>query len=368
MHDNMKLFKILLVIAGCCLHGLPAVAAEDPWPLFSNSDHVLHGTVVEIIEGERDRLYRIAIDPGTGSAGPESWWLREPEGEGTEGIGALPGHRGAWLVADYAGGEFPAADATLLPGGLFSIQDPSVLPALQQLLEPDVDPAIPLALLEATDATVRRIAIGWWRVRGPEPDARQFKFISNAFGRETDAATQRSWLELFLQHGWRFEPTGLADLVPHSKDPAVSMLTLQYLKIHGTPRHFARLVSAWPAADSAAKIRLAIAYRDLGIEEASPWLLQGITADDPTLRRHCMESLGISDTAPCRSAIHSLLHSTSDEIRTAALYGLARSRNPWAWQLLDITISNLSGSDPLLPLATALRKHPWKVLSTRGTH
>ena len=130
MHDNMKQFKILLVIAGCCLNGLPAVAAEDPWPLFSHSDHVLHGTVVEIIEGERDRLYRIAIDPGTGSAGPESWWLREPEGEGTEGIGALPGHRGAWLVADYAGGEFPAADATLLPGGLFPIQDPSVLPAV----------------------------------------------------------------------------------------------------------------------------------------------------------------------------------------------------------------------------------------------
>ncbi|MEE2858075.1 MAG: HEAT repeat domain-containing protein [Planctomycetota bacterium] len=368
MNDNKKLTKILLIIACCCLYGLPAPGAEDPWPLFSHSDHILHGTVVEIIEGERDRLYRITIDPGTGTVGQESWWLREPEGEGTEGIGALPGHRGAWLVAYHAGGEFPAADATVLPGGLFSIQDPSVLPALEQLMEPDVDPAIPLTLLGAIDATVRRIAIGWWRVRGPEPDARQFKVISNAFGQEVDTATQRSWLELFLQRGWRFEPTGLADLVPHSKDPAVSMLTLQYLKTHGTPRHFARLVSAWPAANAAAKKRLAVAYRNLGIEEASPWLLQGIASNDPSLRLHCIESLGLSEAAPCRSAIYSLLHSTSDEIRAAALCGLARSRHPGAWQLLDTTISNLAKSDPLLPLATALRKHPWKVLKTRGTH
>ncbi len=366
MLNQYSIFKIMILIVSSQLLGPSLLGAEDPWLLFRRSDQVLHGTVVELLGGERDRLYHITTDRQP-VAGRDSWWLREPEGEGTEGIGALIGQRGAWLVVADVDGEFSTADATVLPGGYLQVKDSSVLQPLQQLLQGKTDPAIALALMEASDEVVRRIAIGWWCTHGPDPDAHQSKLIDSAFGRESAPAVQRSFLELYLQKKWLFAAPGIADLIPHSQDPAVAMLTIEYLKNRGTVRQKARLVTAWPASDLTGKKRLAQAYRILSLEEASPWLLQGVTSEHPSLRWNCIESLASCIQMESRSTLQSLLLSTNDQIRTATMFGLARSRTPGAWQLLRETIDQLDTTDPLLPLATQLRKHPWKVLKSRGS-
>ncbi|MDE0959542.1 MAG: HEAT repeat domain-containing protein [Planctomycetota bacterium] len=363
--QNSK-YKIMLLLIGSHLLGLPLLGAEDPWLLFRRCDQVLHGTVVELIGGERDRLYHITTDDQR-NASRQSWWLREPEGEGAEGIGALTGQRGMWMVVAEVEGEFSTADATVLPGGYLQVKDTSVLQPLQQLLQADCDPSIALTLMSATDDVVRQIAIGWWRTHGPDPDAHQAQNIESAFGRESAPAVQRSFLELYLQRNLHFAEPGLADLIPRSQDPAVAMLTTQYLKSHGTVRQRARLVSAWPGSDLTGKKRLAQAYRILSIVEASPWLLQGVTSEHPSLRWRCIESLASCIPDESRNILQSLMLSTNQEIRTATMFGLARSRVPGAWQLLRQTIDNFDESDPLLPLATQLRKHPWKVLKSRGS-
>ncbi len=350
MLNQNSIFKIMILIVSSQLLGPSLLGAEDPWLLFRRSDQVLHGTVVELLGGERDRLYHITTDRQP-VAGRDSWWLREPEGEGTEGIGALIGQRGAWLVVADVYGEFSTADATVLPGGYLQVKDSSVLQSLQQLLQEKADPAIALALMEASDEVVRRIAIGWWRTHGPDPDAHQSMIIDSAFGRESAPAVQRSFLELYLQKKWLFAAPGIADLIPH----------------RGTVRQKARLVTAWPASDLTGKKRLAQAYRILSLEEASPWLLQGVTSEHPSLRWNCIESLASCIQMESRSTLQSLLLSTNDQIRTATMFGLARSRTPGAWQLLRETIDQLDTTDPLLPLATQLRKHPWKVLKSRGS-
>ncbi len=365
---KMKLSYLwLILLLGSSLPGT-VVAVEDPWPLFHRADRLLHGTVVQRIEGERDRLYLVATDGGSAIQSLESWWLREPEGEGTEGIGALVGHRGVWLVAEANGGEFPEADATVLPGGLFPLRDPSLVGALEQLLDPACNPSVALDLMTAADPICRRIAIGWWQAHGPDLQEQQVQKIRDAFLADRDASVQRSWIELFLQKSWLLKSNGMADLIPHSDDPAVSMLALQYLQSHGTVRQKARLVSAWPSTDLSGKKRLAIAYRTLAIREAGPWLLQGVTSNDPILSRICIESMGAAGLVDCQETYRSLLHSTSNEIRIASLRGLARSSAPGAWQMISETIASLEASDPILPLATQLQKHPWKFLRTRGKH
>jgi hypothetical protein len=352
---------ICILLGGGFIHG-----NDDPWLLFDHADHLIHGTVIQVVEGERDRLYQIATEQEASlDSGPASWWLREPEGAGVEGIGASIGTRGAWLVANVVGGEFPAADATVMPGGLLRVSSPQGAADLLLLKNQEVDSAIVLELIHSQDAVIRRIAIGWWRTSNTEPLAKQFAEISSAFGHESDPAVQRSWLETYLQRGWTFDGSGLADLIPFSTDAAVSMLTSEYIKDRGTLRQRARLVSAWPGADLEAKKRLAIAYRQLRISEASPWLLQGITSSEPSLRSVCIESLGAAAGNHLESTFSALLHSTSDETRACALRGLARNRTPGSWQLLIETIESMQPTDPLRPLAIALKKHPWKILQTK---
>ena len=352
---------ICILLGGGFIHG-----NDDPWLLFDHADHLIHGTVIQVVEGERDRLYQIATEQEASlDSGPASWWLREPEGAGGEGIGASIGTRGAWLVANVVGGEFPAADATVMPGGLLRVSSPQGAADLLLLKNQEVDSAIVLELIHSQDAVIRRIAIGWWRTSNTEPLAKQFAEISSAFGHESDPAVQRSWLETYLQRGWTFDGSGLADLIPFSTDAAVSMLTSEYIKDRGTLRQRARLVSAWPGADLEAKKRLAIAYRQLRISEASPWLLQGITSSEPSLRSICIESLGAAAGNHLESTFSALLHSTSDETRACALRGLARNRTPGSWQLLIETIESMQPTDPLRPLAIALKKHPWKILQTK---
>ena len=339
---------------------------DDPWLLFDHADYLIHGTVIQVIEGERDRLYQITTEQEASlDSVPVSWWLREPEGAGVEGIGASIGTRGAWLVANAVGGEFPAADATVLPGGLLRVSSPQGAADLLLLKDQEVDSAIVLEMIHAQDAVIRRIAIGWWRTSNREPDNEQFTELSSAFGYESDPSVQRSWLETYLQCGWNFDGSGLADLIPFSTDAAVSMLASDYIKDRGTLRQKARLVSAWPGADLEGKKRLAIAYRQLSISEASPWLLQGITSIEPSLRSVCIESLGATAGNHLESTFSALLYSTNDETRACALRGLARNSTAGSWQLLIETIESMQPSDPLLPLAIALKKHPWKILQTK---
>ncbi len=343
-----------------------AQGVDDPWPLFDRADHVLYGTVVEVLEGERDRLYQINTDQEEGLDSPSStWWLREPEGAGTEGIGANIGNRGAWLVANVVGGEFPAANATILPGGFLSIDNRHDTTKLMKLKTGSTPETTALNLIHSQNQVIKRIAIGWLRTSSIEPEADQMELIQWAFGREYDTAVQRSWLELFLQKQWTFSDPGLADLIPFSTDPAVSMLAQQYLKQNGTIRQRARLVSAWPTADLEAKKRLAIAYRKLSVVEASPWLLQGITAANTTLRALCIESIGGIGGIHLENTYTSLLRSTDQQTRASALRGLARNQTIGSWQLLNQAISEMDTNDPLKAMAIALKRHPWKTLSKR---
>ena len=352
---------ICILLGGGWLQG-----SDDPWLLFERADHLVHGSVIQVIEGERDRLYQITTEQeGSPGSIPATWWLTEPEGVGIEGIGAAIGTRGTWLVANAVGGEFPAADATVLPGGLLRVSSHLGSADLLLLKNEELTPDQVLQLAQSDDAVIRRIAIGWWRTSNTEPLPELLEEISAAFGSESNPMVQRSWLETYLQRGWDFDGTGLANLVPFSQDPAVAMLASHYIKNRGTPRQRARLVSTWPTADLEGKKRLAIAYRELSISEASPWLLQGITSPEPTLRSACIEALGGAGGLDLESTFAALLHSTSNSTRASALRGLARNGTAGSWQLLTETIDSMPPTDPLRPMAIALKKHPWKVLQTK---
>ncbi|MAW77133.1 MAG: hypothetical protein CMJ95_07060 [Planctomycetes bacterium] len=361
-------FYSFITIVFCIFSGQVVQGIDDPWILFDRSDHVLHGTVIQVVEGERDRLYQITSEneQSFGSHSSSSWWLREPEGASTEGIGAAIGFSGAWLVADAIGGEFPDADATVLPGGLLPVLHSSDTVELVRLKTEEHPAEVALQLIQSKTPVIRRIAIGWWRTTNVEPETEQQEAIDWAFGGETNPSVQKSWLELYLQRGWIFENSGLADLIPFAEDPAVSMLATAYLQERGTVRQRARLVSAWPSANLEAKKRLAIAYRKLAIAEAGPWLLQGITSVEPSLKFICIESLGGTGADDIEDTFSALLHSTSAKIRASALRGLAQNRTPGSWQLLNETIASMESTDPLREMAISLKKHPWKLLKTRG--
>lgn len=362
-----KLITLLTIII-CSFCGQKAQGIDDPWILFDRADHLLHGTVIQVIEGERDRLYHITIETEQSlDSVSTSWWLREPEGASTEGIGATIGSRGAWLVAETVGGEFPTADATVLPGGLLRIAQPADSAQLLRLKKETDCTEITLQLIQSKNPVVRQIAIGWWRSNNPEPEADHKSAIDWAFGSEINPGVQRSWLELYLQRGWTFNDSGLADLVPFSEDPTVAMLVTDYLHDRGTARQKARLISSWPAADLEGKKRLAGSYKKLGLVEAHPWLLQGITASDQSLKYCCIEALGAIGGVNLSGTYSALLHSTSIEIQAAALRGLAQNRTAGSWHLMNQTIDSLQPADPLRQLAVSLKKHPWKILKTRGS-
>ena len=83
-------------------------ANDDPWLLFRHAQSVVAGEVTEILQEERDLLYHLAADtPGNLLSGSSVIWWREPEGAGTEGIGAQTGTRGAWLVAAESDDLYP---------------------------------------------------------------------------------------------------------------------------------------------------------------------------------------------------------------------------------------------------------------------
>ncbi len=357
--------KIYLAIIICIFTGQKVQGIDDPWMLFDRADHILHGTVIQVVEGERDRLYQIASQEGP-SFDSSSWWLREPEGASTEGIGAQIGSRGAWLVAQAVGGEFPSADATVLPGGLLPILDPGDCKKLLALKTDPDSAQLSLQLIQSRNSVVRQIAIGWWRYNNSDLEVEQKTAIDWAFGGETHPAVQRAWLELYLQRDWIFSDSGLADLIPFAEDPTVSMLATEYLRDRGTARQKARLISSWPAADLKARKRLAYSYKQLELAEAGPWLLQGITASDSSLKFLCIDALAATGGADLAGTYSALLHSTSTEIQAAALRGLAQCQTAGSWQLLNETIDSLQPANPLRQLAISLKKHPWKVLQSRG--
>lgn len=356
-----------LILVLSCFTGQLAQAIDDPWIYFNRAEYVLHGTVIQVVEGERDRLYQItSAEDLSFASNLNSWWLREPEGESTEAIGAVVGSRGAWLVANAVGGEFPLADATVLPGGLLSTLRPEDCMQLMRLKIESDRTNITLELMQSENPVVRQIAIGWWRDTEINPETNQQVIIESLFGNELDPRVQRSWLELYLQRGWTFEDTGLADLVPLAEDPTVSMLATDYIKERGTLRQKARLVSAWPSSDTEGKKRLLASYRQLALLEASPWILQGITSTDTGLKLACIEALGATGGIQLPETYTALLNSADIEIRTAALRGLAQNQTAGAWGLLNQTIDSLHSTDPLRQFATTLKKHPWKILKTRG--
>ena len=343
------------------------LANDDPWLLFRHAQTVVAGEVTEILQEERDLLYHLTADtPGNLLSGSPVIWWREPEGAGTEGIGAQTGTRGAWLVAAESDDLYPIHVATLLPRGFFHMNDFSQLDDLRLLLKKEPQYAAALRLIESPDRDIRRIAIGWWSRTDLKVTADQQRILENKFSMEIDPACQRSWLNLYLSRDWKFEAAGLSELVPHSPDGTVSWLTLRYLEKSGTTRQRARLISSWLNTDTAGKAKLAIAFRKLNMRETHPWLIQEISTSRGELRLLCIETLAATGDSKSETVIESLLQSDCGRTREAVLRGLAKSNAPRGFEILRQKVQDMNERDPLYQRAKSLQSAPKRVQSFSG--
>lgn len=343
------------------------LANDDPWLLFRHAQTVVAGEVTEILQEERDLLYHLTADtPGNLLSGSSVTWWREPEGAGTEGIGAQTGTRGAWLVAAESDDLYPIHVATLLPRGFFRMNDFRQIDDLRLLLKKEPQYAAALRLIDSPDRDIRRIAIGWWSRSDLQVTDDQRKFLEDQFSNEIDPACQRSWLNLYLSRDWKYEAAGLSELIPHSPDGTVSWLTLCYLKKSGTTRQKARLISSWLKTDNAGKAKLAIAFRNLNMREAHPWLIQEISVSSGELRLLCIETLAATGDSTAESVIETLLQSGCDHTREAVLSGLAKSNTPRGFEILRQKVQEMSDQDPLFQRARSLKSAPMGVRSSSG--
>ncbi|OUU22742.1 MAG: hypothetical protein CBC13_07220 [Planctomycetia bacterium TMED53] len=338
-----------------------AISNDDPWLLFRHASSVVAGEVTEVLQEERDLLYHLTdLTPGNLETGSSVHWWREPEGAGTEGIGAQTGTRGAWFVATDSDELFPIHVATLLPRGFLPMSDFSQIGDLQKLLLPQPHPEAALRLLQSPDSEVRRVAIGWWNRSDLQITAEQQSILEENFSGEADPGCQRSYLSLYLQRGWTYGGAGISELIPHSPDGTVSWLTLRYLEKKGDSRQRARLISSWLVSDAAGKAKLALAFRDLKMREAHPWLIREISQSAGQLKFICIEALAATGTEKTESTLTSLLNSNCHKTRLAVLKGLAKSSSSRGYQILNSKTLQMDPTDPLLNAAESLRKNPRK--------
>ncbi len=359
MSLNLTRIKRAFISTIVILLASPVLANDDPWLLFRHAESVVAGEVTEILQEERDLLYHLTeLTPGNLETGSTVYWWREPEGAGTEGIGAQTGTRGAWFVATESDELYPIHVATLLPRGFLPMNDFSQVEDLQKLLQQNAQPDSALKLMLSADSEVRRVAIGWWNRSDLEITEAQRAAIEHLFASETDPGCQRSYLSLYLQRGWLFSGAGISELIPHSPDGTVGWLTLRYLEKNANPGQRARLISSWLVSDDAGKEKLAMAFRDLKMREAHPWLLKEISTSDGTLRFLCIEALAATGSVKTEATIQSLLQSNCDQTRIAVLRGLAKSNSTRGFQILKAEISKMKPDDPLILKAHSLSKNP----------
>ena len=343
------------------------LANDDPWLLFRHAKHVVAGEVTEVLQEERDLLFHLTADtPGNLLSGSSVNWWREPEGAGTEGIGAQTGTRGAWLVAAESDDLYPVHVATLLPRGFLRMNDFSQVDDLRLLLKKEPQYSAALRLIESPDRDVRRVAIGWWSRSDLEVTPDQQQFLEKHFSVEIDPSCQRSYLNLYLTRDWVFENAGIAELIPHSPDGTVSWMTLRYLEKSGNARQKARLISSWLSSDSAGKTKLAIAFRNLKMREAHPWLIQEISQSRGELRLQCIETLAATGDSKSEIVIQSLLKSTCGHTQEAVLKGLAKSNSMRGFEIFRQKLQEMENLDPLYEKARSLKSAPIGVNSRSG--
>lgn len=358
---NRILSSITGFICGAFLlqQGNALLANDDPWLLFRNAQSVVAGEVTQILQEERDLLYHLTgATPGNLNEGSTVIWWREPEGAGTEGIGAQTGTRGAWLVATETDELFPVQVATLLPRGFLRMNDLSQVKDLNLLLDEIPQPEAALRLLHSPDTAIRRVAIGWWSRSGLNITDEQRTEIEHVFSHEADPGCQRSFLNLYLQNKWIYTGAGISELIPYSEDGTVSWLTLRYLEKHGNTRQRARLISAWIVSNDTEKEKIALAFRDLKMREAHPWLLKEIAENGGRLRLTCIEVLAATGDSTSENVIQSLLESDCNSTRTAVMKGLARSNNARGFKILNSAFQKLHVNDPIFQRAQSLKKSP----------
>ncbi len=324
-----------------------AAVIDDFWPLVIHADSTTWATVLEVKEGDHNRLLRLEVTVAASQQGTffkdQQLLVTEYDGMSPEGMALKVGDQGLFLLRGnkVERAEFPSANYCLVNGGfLRGPFFPEAVKAIQLFLEQSDFNATGLkSLLKSKQPSARKLALSYAGSFASLP-AEAVNDLRLALENESKLELQHSMLMLFMNKDLEGGQVAASSLLTSTSDALVRRVSMDYLEKHARPIDKAHLLLSYMEAPKCKKCDLLEACIKLKLPMGAQMLEEALLDSDKQLSEKAMRVL-VEQPKDSNIEIYKvLILSTHKNTRMKAALGLAKLGSESACILLQKTYKN----------------------------